>query len=156
MKCKLITLALLVLSANVFAAEATGTISWTAPTAFVDGSPLNPATDIIGYTIHAGDSPRNYNLETIEVGPNGSSADVSIDVPGNFQDGDEINLYIAMTATDTTGDVSAYSNEVYKSFLVSITDRVPNPPSNVQITLPITIECFATSAGVSCSVTPTN
>jgi len=156
---KLLLTALTLLAAPAaLGAQATGTISWTAPTQYVDGSPLDPSREIAGYTIYSGSASRNYDYGTIEVGAGGATgqSEVVIEIPGTFQNGDAINIYLAMTATDIQGDISMYSNEVYKSFEVVIDNLIPGPPTSVDLSLPITIECTSSTNGVRCSVTPTN
>lgn len=77
-------------------------LSWIAPAENVDGSPL---LDLAGYRIYYGQSSRSYS-DTVDLGdPNATSHTL------NLQTGD---YYVAMTAIDSMGNESGYSNEVVK------------------------------------------
>jgi hypothetical protein len=82
---------------------AQATLSWVAPTTNVDGTPL---TDLAGYKIHYGTASGNYS-SAINVGNTTTSA------VSNLNDG--ATYYFAVTAYDTSGMESAYSNEVSKT-----------------------------------------
>ncbi len=77
------------------------TISWDAPGTNEDGTPL---TDLVGYNVYYGPSPGNYT-QTIDIG---NYTTVSIDLPSG-------TYYFVVTAYDTSGNESSYSNEVIKS-----------------------------------------
>ena len=84
-----------------------GTLAWDAPTSNANGSPV---TDLAGYKIYYGTVPGNYTA-SINVG-NVTSVPVTtlssaVPAPGLY--------YIAVTAYDTVGNESAYSNEIIKS-----------------------------------------
>ncbi len=158
----LIGLLLLLAMPAANAAEATGSISWQAPDAYVNGDPLDPLVDLDHYDILVGNTSRNYDITSIEVAPDGTAASVQVTIPGTFQDGDTIQLYMALTATVKNdpatnpawdGSVSGYSNEVLKTFVVSLGTSPPNPPTNVTATF--TITCQAPN-GVTCTITATN
>jgi PKD repeat protein len=77
-------------------------ISWSPPTTNINGSPL---TDINGYRVYYGNSSRNYT-RIINVGNN-----MTYDV-NDLAEG--LTYYFAVTAYDTSGNESLYSNEVFK------------------------------------------
>lgn len=77
-------------------------VSWTPPELNTDGSPA----DISGYTVHYGESPRNYT-QTQEISTPAQTSTV-LTVPDNTE------WYIAVTATSTDGHQSAFSNEVFR------------------------------------------
>ena len=82
---------------------AQATLTWNAPATNTDGTPL---TDLSGYKIYYGTASGNYS-QTIDVGGITSST------VSNLTDG--TTYYFAMTAYDTSGNESAYSNEVSKT-----------------------------------------
>lgn len=150
--------AFLLWSAVTFAANADTTVTWLPPYSFFNGDPLDPVVDLDHYDIHIGDSSGNYNIAVIEVAPDGTSANVNVTIPGTFQDGDTISLYVAMTATARNdpasnpawdGSESDFSNEVFRQFVVSIETSPPSPPGSV--TASFTITCTA-QAGVTCTI----
>jgi len=78
-------------------------LSWEAPTQNVDGSAL---TNLAGFKIYYGTSPRTYSqVQTIN-SPTQTSATVTLS-PGTW--------YFAMTALNTLGEESAKTNEVSKT-----------------------------------------
>ena len=81
----------------------TATLSWDPPTTNVDGSPL---TGLSGYKVYYGTASGNYT-QTINVG------NVTTYIAANLTDG--ITYYFAVTASDTLGNESGYSNEVSKT-----------------------------------------
>jgi len=81
-------------------AVGSATISWNPPTSRIDGTAL---TDLAGYTIHYGNSSGNYTT-AIDV----NDPLVSSYVVENLPSG---TFYFAMTASDTYGNSSAFSNE---------------------------------------------
>jgi len=76
------------------------TFSWTPPTTNSDGTPL---TDLAGYRVYSGVSSRNYTQNT-DVG-NVTSYTVT-----NLSGG--TTYYFAVTAYDTSGNQSTFSNEL--------------------------------------------
>ncbi|MGQ9570185.1 MAG: InlB B-repeat-containing protein [Thermodesulfovibrionales bacterium] len=76
------------------------TLSWEGPSANTDGSPI---TDLAGYKIYYGTSSGNYS-EHIDVG---NVKNYTID---NLVEG--LTYYFAVTAYDTSGNESDFSNEV--------------------------------------------
>jgi hypothetical protein len=82
----------------------TATLAWSAPTTNTDGTPL---TDLAGYKVHYGKSSGTYtNTVTI-----GKVTSYSIN---NLAQG---TYYFTVTAYDTTGLESGYSNEVAKTIM---------------------------------------
>lgn len=77
------------------------TLSWDLPTTNADGTPL---TDLAGYKIHHGTSPGSYTALDV-----GNVTQYTID---NLMDGQ--THYFAVTAYDTFGNESGFSNEVSK------------------------------------------
>lgn len=77
------------------------TLSWEPPTTNVDGSPV---TDLAGYRIYYGLSSRNYSW-VIDVG-NVTTYKIENLSPNTY--------YFTVTAYDTSGNESDYSNEVSK------------------------------------------
>ena len=78
-------------------------ITWQPPTENVDGSPLN---DLLAYRIYVGDSTANYHQHVDVTDPNASSHFVPLS-RGDY--------HVAMTAVDSDGNESAFSNEVIKT-----------------------------------------
>ncbi|MEZ5559896.1 MAG: fibronectin type III domain-containing protein [Pseudomonadales bacterium] len=78
------------------------TLAWQAPTENVDGSPL---TDLAGYRVYYGEQSRAYT-DTVDVSDNAATSTSLTLVSGSY--------YFAMTALDSVGNESAYSNEVVK------------------------------------------
>ncbi len=77
-------------------------LSWEPPAQNVDGSPLD---DLDGYRIYWGTSPRAYDQSVSIDDPQQTSRTISLN-PGTY--------YFAMTAVNSDGEESAYSNEVSK------------------------------------------
>jgi PKD repeat protein len=75
-------------------------LSWQAPTTDADGSPL---TDLAGYKVYYGLRSAHYDV-TLDVG-NALSVAISGLIDG-------LTYYVAVTAYDTSGNESAFSNEV--------------------------------------------
>ena len=73
-------------------------LSWSAPTANVDGSPLN---DPAGYCIYYGTDPKNFSHRIEIPDPSVVSWTVSGLTPGTW--------YFAVTAVGSGGSESAYS-----------------------------------------------
>lgn len=88
------------------------TLSWDAPITSADGTPL---TDLMGYKVYYGAGSGNYT-EIIDVG-SASCQDINgqtecTTTVGNLSAGD---YYFVVTAYDTSGNESNYSNEVSKT-----------------------------------------
>jgi hypothetical protein len=82
----------------------TASLSWTAPATNDDGSAL---TDLAGYKVYYGTAPGSYS-KSFTVTP-GTTYTITGLAPGTY--------YIAVTAYNTTGMESEYSNEVTKTIL---------------------------------------
>ena len=95
-----LNLILLLSAAKVYSSQAT--LSWDAPTTNADGTPL---TDLNGYSIYYGTTFNNYS-QVIDVGK------VTTYTVASLTDG---TYYFAVTAYDTSGNESNYSNEVSKT-----------------------------------------
>ena len=78
-------------------------LNWVAPAENVDGSAL---TDLAGYRIYYGERSRDYSGQEAVNDPDITS--ISISAPAG-------SYYVAMTAIDTQGNESGYSNEVLKT-----------------------------------------
>jgi hypothetical protein len=79
------------------------TLSWDAPTTNADGTPL---TDLAGYRIYFGTSPGIYS-KNIDVG------NMTVYRINNLTDG--LTYFFAVTAYDSDGNESEYSNETSKT-----------------------------------------
>ena len=77
------------------------TLSWNAPTTNVDGTPI---TGLAGYKVYLGTSTGGYSVQ-IDIG-NINPYTVTLLPAGTY--------YFAVTAYNTSGDESGYSNEVSK------------------------------------------
>ena len=89
---------------GAFTAQAAqATMSWSAPTTNTDGTPL---TNLGGYKVHIGSASKSYQ-EHVDVGKTVSY------LASNLTDGS--TYYFAVTAYDTAGVESAYSNEATKT-----------------------------------------
>ena len=84
----------------------TVTLTWSAPTTNVDGTPL---TDLAGYKIYYGTSSGNYST-TMDY-PDPTLTTTTFAIPKG------IMHYFVATAYDSSGDESDFSNEVQKELL---------------------------------------
>jgi len=151
MKAILTTLPLLLfVSGTAFAAcppqdqlpDNTVCIAWQAPTENVDGSPI-PASgpgSIASYAAQFGNASRNYT-ETLFIAdetardfttPVGS---ITITRPPA---GGDVDVFIAMTATNTEGETSAFSNEVVRTLTFPV--PVPGAPTLQEAIINIVIQ----------------
>lgn len=119
------------------------TLNWQAPTQNVDGTPL---TDLDGYLVYFGPASRNYRGNVSIDDPTATSATVSFAADW-LQLGDN-EIFISMTALDSRGNESAYSNEIRRTVTV-IDDVAPGAPIIITVTIEIGIDC---PAGVTCTV----
>jgi hypothetical protein len=106
---------LLLLSVSVSALDTSAKLTWDPPTTNVDGT---PCTDLAGYKAYVGLAPRSYT-QTIDVG-NATTYSIT-----NLPEG---TYYFAVTAYDTAGNESDYSNEVSKKISVE-----PSAPSGCKV-----------------------
>ena len=79
------------------------TLRWQAPTQNVDGSAL---TDLAGFVVYWGTQSRNYTGSYTINSPGITRWDVTVS-PGSY--------YFALTAVDSDGNESRYSNQVLKT-----------------------------------------
>jgi hypothetical protein len=79
------------------------TLAWDAPTN-IDGTPV---VNVAGYNVHYGTSSGSYDKKV----NTGTQTTCTINglVPGTY--------YLAVTCYDSSGNESAFSNEVSKTFL---------------------------------------
>jgi hypothetical protein len=100
-------LAVVLLTASFVPAANAGQaiLSWTPPTTNSDGTPL---TDLGGYKAYAGKTSGNYSIVK-DVG-NVTTYTVTTLTEGKW--------YFAVTAYDTSGNESGYSNEVSKTIAI--------------------------------------
>lgn len=98
-------------------------LSWTAPVARADGSPMS-LSDIDGYKAHLGTTPGTYT-EVVDI-TDGTATSATI---GTTLDA---VYYVAMTTYDTAGLESALSPELVKTATATI--PLPAPGTWVTIT----------------------
>lgn len=125
----IILLSLLLLSLSHPTAWAdNATLSWIPPTTHVDGTPL---TDLVGYKVYYGTASGTYT-QVVDAGltatPSTPTYTVINLVTGN-------TYYFAVTAYNTSGNESSYSNEVSKSFSVTTT-TIPGATTTTTTTIP--------------------
>ncbi len=77
-------------------------LEWNPPTAREDGSPLSPS-QIAGYTVYYGTSPDSFTQSIYVPGGNNTQATLNNLATGK-------TVYVALTASDTSGLQSEYSN----------------------------------------------
>ncbi|UFS68940.1 fibronectin type III domain-containing protein [Geomonas sp. RF6] len=97
--------------ATAEAAEAA--LSWEAPSVNMDGSPIS---DLAGYRVYIGTSSGKYD-ESFDAGSRQNYLAYNL-VPGT-------TYYFAVTAYNTSGEESPFSEEVVKSFLGSVETLPP-------------------------------
>ena len=105
----LLVLSWVVLASIAYGGEIGIPLSWDVPTTNSDGTSL---TDLAGYTIYYGTASGDYS-QSINVG-NVTTYTVPISIGGTY--------YFAVTAYDTTGNESDYSNEVTKVIEMDLLD----------------------------------
>lgn len=80
-------------------------VCWDDPTENTDGSPI---TDLpLRYAVYYGTTSREYPFTILTTDPDGDKCHSWSPEPGTY--------FIALTAIDSDGDESAYSNEVVKT-----------------------------------------
>jgi len=82
------------------------TLSWTPPTLNTDGSPL---TDLASYKVYYGNESGNYHT-SIQISNNGMTIYVVEHLTSN-------TYYFVMTAINSSGEESDFSNEASKQVL---------------------------------------
>lgn len=115
-----LVLALVLLSFSATAGEAL--LTWSAPTARVDGTPL-PVNELAGYTVLWGPAARNYTGQAAVAGGGTLTYLVSELPPGTW--------YFAVVARTTDGLQSAPSAEVSKTIEASPEPLPPTDPAIV-------------------------
>jgi len=84
------------------------TLAWDAPTTNTDGSDLNPATDLSQYKIYYGTASLTYTTIVNVTNPGTATISKTFSLsPGTY--------YFAVTAVDSSGLESSYSNEIMKT-----------------------------------------
>ena len=142
-----IAMMLLLTSFGAFAAPAVSTLSWTAPTTRVDGTPLQ-ATQIEEFRVYHG---IDIGPDPLAIGPeytavSGENAtDITIDLTPRPE---PYVISFAITAVDRDGLESALSETVSKTFDVDST-AAPNPPTNIQFTIVCGDGCTITEVGAN-------
>ncbi|HHN65661.1 MAG TPA: fibronectin type III domain-containing protein, partial [Nitrospirae bacterium] len=133
--CQIIPLTILLIGLSITVSFAyTVTLSWDA----------NTESDLAGYKVYYGTSSRNYT-ETIDVG-NTTTYQITGLSEGTY--------YFAVTAYDTSGNESDYSEEVSKSFIQE------NQPPSVSLTAnpsvgvaPLSVDLYASANDPDGSIT---
>ncbi len=97
-------LALLFLSPAALAS--TAVIEWEAPTTYVEGETLDPATEILSYTIYYGTQSGQYS-QSVVVAADKREATIS-NLTGTW--------YFVATSTSIELEESDFSNEVTRRF----------------------------------------
>lgn len=105
----------------IAAQASTVNLAWEKP---------NPATGVVGYTLHFGAATRAYTQQ-FNVTGNADTLTATLDVGV----GDARKVYIAATSRDAAGNQSAYSNEVVYS---APDDLAPGAPLNFRIQVSMT------------------
>ena len=101
---------MILLNSTVVSAAET-TLSWSPPNTSADGSPL---TDLDGYIIYTGTESGNYT-QSIDIGNTTTYTATNLT--------ENITYYFTVTAYDTSGNESVYSNEA--SQLIQSPDTTP-------------------------------
>ena len=134
-------------SLGIFAAPATSTLTWTAPTTRVDGTPLQ-ATQIEEFRVYHG---IDIGPDPLAIGPeytavSGENAtDITIELVPRA---DPYVISFAITTVDRDGLESALSETVSKTFQVDST-AAPSAPTNIQFTIVCGDGCTITEVGAN-------
>jgi hypothetical protein len=137
LKQLLIMSLLLALSTTAFGAEATSSLSWTAPDTREDGTPLAPA-DIAEYRVYyAVDSQVTTSSTTVTLSGTVTAETVALTLTPRTE---PYVVSFAVATVDTEGRVSALSEIVSKTFAVNST-AAPMPPTNLIFTVTCTFGC---------------
>ena len=86
----------------------TATLTWNAPTVRTDGSALNPATDLQKYRIYYGLASGTYTQSVDVVNPGTDTVTYTLTLGSG-------TYYFVVTAVDSSGQESGYSNEGSKT-----------------------------------------
>ena len=134
-------------SFGIFAAPATSTLTWTAPTTRVDGTPLQ-ATQIEEFRVYHG---IDIGPDPLAIGPeytavSGENAtDITIDLTPRPE---PYVISFAITTVDRDGLESALSETVSKTFDVDSTAD-PAAPTSLQFTIVCGDGCTITEVGAN-------
>ena len=100
---------MMILSAGpIIAFTDTAKLSWTPPTTFVGGAPLNPATDLSGFRVYQGTASGVYGAPIVVSNPTATT--ITLTIPSGV-------TYFAVSAVSSVANGSlegAKSNEVSK------------------------------------------
>jgi len=108
------------------------TLSWDPPTTNIDGTPI---TDLAGYKVYYGNSSGTYT-SSIDVG-NTTTYTITGLQPGTY--------YFAVTAYDTSGNESDYSNEVTETIVGNQKPTVTLSATSSSGNAPLTVDFTATA-----------
>lgn len=127
----------------------TATLSWVIPTRRIDGEAL-PLDEIDGYVLGWGTQSRNYT-STIDI-ENGAvtSRQVELEVT------EDATIYFAIRTRDTDNQLSAWSNEVAKVFLLRVEEVIPaepEAPEMLEVTFPLGVSCETNDEKFTCTFT---
>ena len=106
MKKLLLFTALMLAGGTTYASNRTANLQWVPPTAYDDESPLDPATEILGYKVYYGTTSGSYT-NTIDVGANQTETSIE-GLSGTY--------YFVVTSVSTEFEESEYSNEITAKF----------------------------------------
>jgi len=123
----------------IYAAQTT--LAWNQPSTNEDGTPLQ---DLAGYRIYYGLTSKTYT-QTIDVGNTTSH------VMSNLLDG--VTYYFAVTAYNSVGSESGYSNEVSKAFPKQYSLVVNRNGTGTVTSSPAGISCGSSCSGTYSSGT---
>ena len=143
----LLVFVLTLFSFGAVAAPATSTLSWTAPTTRVDGTPLAPA-QIEEFRVYHG---IDIGPDPLAIGPeytavSGENAtDITIELVPRA---DPYVISFAITTVDRDGLQSVLSETVSKTFQVDST-AAPSAPTNLQFTIVCGDGCTITEVGAN-------
>lgn len=169
---RLLLLALLSAPIGAFAqgvvinGQGTATLSWTRPTTNTDGSPLAQA-DITAYGVFFGPQSRFSSGTTLRSGCTATPPALTsttcyagaVQIAGGATQGAPVTLtgitsntriYFAVAAQRTGGQISAYSNEAFKDFVVTV-NAPPSAPVLQDVN--VTVTCTTNDPQITCSIT---
>lgn len=136
-----VLIVLLLAVSSAYAGEAT--VTWDAPTTNADGTPISYFVG--NYKVYYGPSSGNYTNSVTLVSTNSTVTYIVTNLPDNQL------LYFAVTATNTLGNESGYSNEVSKSTALTYTVTASAGAGG-------TVTCTPTSVlhggNSTCTITP--
>ena len=138
---RFLILALAIASSPIAAADVTGTvgsINFQAPTQNVDGSAL---TDLAGFNVYAGLACGSFSFSHQVADPTATSTGplaFTLASTGPIAAGDQVQVCVAMTAYDSRGNESGFSNFETRQF-TAVDDIAPGAP--IVITVTIEISC---------------